>query len=337
MRIIYAICWLTAFTFLSVSVASAQTNREKALELYGKGEYKSAISLLKQTTKSDVSDADSWYLLGVSYLKTGKIKEAAKAFAKVVNLKPNEFQGYVGTAFVCMYDGKLSEARTAAQEALRLNAQSYEASYVLGVLSFRNGFYGAAYDNAVKTLKINPNYADAYLLKSEALTASFGQMLGTVSKTPLEKVELLKEAVTDLEKFISLSKDAEDLTDRQEKLDSLKFFAKHYEEPRNYPSSNSDSPSTATDDNSIPFKIKTKPRAEYTDSARRSGVSGTVRLLIGFAADGKIKHLLVIKSLESSLDKQALKAAQRISFEPAVKNGQPVSVVKYIEYSFSIY
>lgn len=336
MKFSYAFFWLPVLIGLSVSAIFAQNEREKALKFYEEGNYKSAINLLKQSAKSNSGDADVWYLLGASYMKTGKIGEAKKNFARVVKLKPEESQGYVGLAFVNIYDNKLYEAQTLAQKALQLNAQSYEAIYVLGVLSYRNGSYNGAYDNAVKTIKINPNYADAYLLKSEALTSSFGRLSGTVRKTPTERVELLKEAVTDLEKFISLSNTGEDLADSRERLESLKFFAKHYEEPRNQLPSGLD-PIPAADSDLTPLKITSKPSAEYTDSARRKGVSGMIRLLVGFPADGKVKHILVLKSLEASLDKQALKAAQKISFEPALKNGQPISVVKIIEYVFSIY
>lgn len=336
MKIFYTLLGLTVFFGLSVNSIFAQSEREKAVKFYEEGDYKSAISLLKQSAKSNSGDADVWYLLGASYMKTGKIGEAKKNFAKVVKLKPDGSQGYVGLAFVNIYDNNIDEARTLAQKALQLNAQSYEAIYVLGVLSYRNGSYNGAYDSAVKTIKINPNYADAYLLKSEALTSSFGQLSGTVRKAPTERVELLKEAVTDLEKFISLSNTGEDLADRQERLESLKFFAKHYEEPRNQSPSGLD-PMPVPDSGITPLKITSKPRAEYTDSARRKGVSGVIRMLVGFPADGKVKHILVLKSLETGLDKQAVKAAQKISFEPAVKNGQPISVVKVIEYVFSTY
>jgi len=62
-----------------------------------------------------------------------------------------------------------------------------------------------------------------------------------------------------------------------------------------------------------------------------------VRLLVGFPADKKIKHIIVLRGIGRDLNTQAIKAAQQIEFEPAMKDGQPISVVKTIEYNFAIY
>jgi TonB family protein len=66
-------------------------------------------------------------------------------------------------------------------------------------------------------------------------------------------------------------------------------------------------------------------------------VTGTIRLLVGFAADSKVKHILVVKPLGYGLDEEAVRAARQIKFIPSAKDGKPISVVKTIEYSFSIY
>jgi TonB family protein len=62
-----------------------------------------------------------------------------------------------------------------------------------------------------------------------------------------------------------------------------------------------------------------------------------VRLLVGFSADGTVRHILIVKPLGFGLNEQAVRAARGIKFEPATKDGKPVSVVKQVEYSFSIY
>jgi TonB family protein len=85
------------------------------------------------------------------------------------------------------------------------------------------------------------------------------------------------------------------------------------------------------------LKILSKPRPSYTDSARSKGISGTIRLLVEFSADGKIGSILVLQSLENGLDQEAVKAAGKIKFETQKQNGTPVSVVKTIEYSFMVY
>lgn len=84
-------------------------------------------------------------------------------------------------------------------------------------------------------------------------------------------------------------------------------------------------------------KITEKPRPSYTDAARANQVSGVVKLAIEFGADGELKYAFVFRALPHGLTENVFKVVPKIKFEPAVKNGKPVSAVKIIEYSFQIY
>lgn len=84
-------------------------------------------------------------------------------------------------------------------------------------------------------------------------------------------------------------------------------------------------------------KITQKPRPSYTDDARANLVSGIVKLAVEFGADGKLKYAFVFRTLPHGLTENSVKAAQKIKFEPAVKDDKPVSAIKIIEYSFQIY
>ena len=84
-------------------------------------------------------------------------------------------------------------------------------------------------------------------------------------------------------------------------------------------------------------KILSKPRANYTDAARQNQVQGKVVLRVTFAANGSIGAISVISGLGNGLTEQAIAAARGIRFEPAKRNGQPYSVTKPVEYSFTIY
>ena len=85
------------------------------------------------------------------------------------------------------------------------------------------------------------------------------------------------------------------------------------------------------------LKITSKPRASYTDEARKNQVTGMVRLVVEFGADGKIKAILPVLGLPDGLTEMCIEAAKKIRFEPAWKNEKPVPVVTTIEYSFSVY
>ncbi|MBS1797688.1 MAG: TonB family protein [Acidobacteria bacterium] len=86
-----------------------------------------------------------------------------------------------------------------------------------------------------------------------------------------------------------------------------------------------------------PVKILSKPRANYTDSARQAQVQGKVVLRVTFSANGSIGSISVISGLGNGLTEQAIAAARAIRFEPAKRGGVPYSVTKPVEYSFTIY
>jgi TonB family protein len=79
-----------------------------------------------------------------------------------------------------------------------------------------------------------------------------------------------------------------------------------------------------------------KEKAKYTDLARQNQIEGTVVLNVVFAADGRMTDFKVIRGLPDGLIDEAIKAAQVIRFEPAVKNGQRVSVRGNLEFSFNL-
>lgn len=84
-------------------------------------------------------------------------------------------------------------------------------------------------------------------------------------------------------------------------------------------------------------KIISKPIAKYTDLARQNNIQGTVLLRVTFNSNGTIGAISPVTSLPDGLTEQAIAAAKQMRFEPAKRNGQPVSVTKQIQYNFTIY
>jgi hypothetical protein len=54
-------------------------------------------------------------------------------------------------------------------------------------------------------------------------------------------------------------------------------------------------------------------------------------------ADGKMKYILPLVALPHGLTEEAIKAAKRIEFIPAMRNGQPVPYAIQIEYNFNLF
>lgn len=317
------------------SVFAQQTERERGVALYKQNDFGGAVASLKKATKADAADEQSWYYLGLAYLKNNETKSAIKALQKAVELKPGDAAARVGLAYAFLLRNNVNEAAEEARKAVQMNPKSSEAYYVSGVVASRYGSYAAAYDDADKAVKLNPNFAAAYLLKTEALIASFIKQTGTVMKPKQARGEMLDEAAQNLEKYLSLSPPNDETKFYAEYLESVKFFADHYNNSANQLPANTEIDAQPTAD-ATPFKITSKPRANYTERARNARISGTIELIVGFAADGKVKHILVVKPLGYGLDQEAVKAARGIKFQPPVKDGKPVSTVRRVQYNFSI-
>lgn len=84
-------------------------------------------------------------------------------------------------------------------------------------------------------------------------------------------------------------------------------------------------------------RITNRPEPQYTEEARANKVTGTVVLRAIFAFDGRVRAIRVFKGLPDGLSFEAVKAARRIKFIPAMVNGKPVSQYIQIEYNFHLY
>lgn len=76
----------------------------------------------------------------------------------------------------------------------------------------------------------------------------------------------------------------------------------------------------------------------YTTEAMRARIQGVVTLEVLVGADGTVKDVRVMKSLDraSGLDDQAIKTARQWRFRPAMYQGQPVPYLVIIEMTFNL-
>jgi TonB family protein len=75
---------------------------------------------------------------------------------------------------------------------------------------------------------------------------------------------------------------------------------------------------------------------EYTETARRDGLEGTVVLYTVVETDGMIRQARVTRSLRADLDQKAMEAVKQWQFRPGTKEGKPVRVVAAIEVTFRL-
>jgi TonB family protein len=84
------------------------------------------------------------------------------------------------------------------------------------------------------------------------------------------------------------------------------------------------------------LEIKAKPKPSYTKEARRNGIQGFVALKVLFSGRGKIARMRILKGLPAGLTENAIRAACKIEFKPAIKGGQPVGQWLTVEYVFRL-
>jgi TonB family protein len=84
-------------------------------------------------------------------------------------------------------------------------------------------------------------------------------------------------------------------------------------------------------------RVLSKPEPQYTEEARRSGITGTVMLRVVFSRTGEVTNIRAVQPLGGGLTEKAIAAARQIRFVPARKNGQPVSMYLQLEYNFNLY
>jgi TonB family protein len=83
--------------------------------------------------------------------------------------------------------------------------------------------------------------------------------------------------------------------------------------------------------------INYREKAKYTEIARTNRVQGTVVLQAVFGSNGEMQNIRVIRGLPDGLTRKAIEATRKIKFDPATRNGKPVSVRGALEFSFNLY
>ncbi|MBD0325660.1 MAG: energy transducer TonB [Pyrinomonadaceae bacterium] len=83
-------------------------------------------------------------------------------------------------------------------------------------------------------------------------------------------------------------------------------------------------------------QILSKPDPAYTLEARRNGTQGTVVLRVLLSSSGRVTSVKVLEELPDGLTENAVKAACRISFKPALKDNRAVAQYIMVKYGFIV-
>jgi TonB family protein len=323
----------------------AQTNISpevgRGVELIRRGEMRAATDALRAVTRNNQNDADAWHYLGIALNRQNETREARRSFERALRLRPDFAAARVGLAYTFLVGNNLREAERESRRALELDSRNVEAHYVLGVVYLRRNNPADAVREAEAAIAINNNFAAPFLLKSQALVSMIGQTLSAIadgdSPTEEERERIrsinqprYSDAAASLERYLSLVPNATDVVVLRERLEALRFYAGLGDR------TNTERTIFRVNEVRVRYRLTGRPAAEYTDAARAVGITGTVRLRAVFSADGRVRHILPIKTLSHGLTEAAIDAARRIRFEPSMINGRPVSTFVILEYRFSL-
>jgi TonB family protein len=301
-----------------------------AVKLVREGESQKAVDFLKNAVKTNKTDGEAWYYLGIVYLQLSDLKKATDAFKKAVEMRPDlAAQAQAGYAYALVLRNKLDSAAMAANRALHIDPKNVEALYTLAIVDLRKGAKDEAIQKADAIVAIKPDFAGAYLLKSQALVSySGGVLYPNPNQSKDERLVDYKSAAEALEKYLALETDPRAAQPWKEQLETLKFYLGEKKGTNEI---------FLGRDVTTKVKLISKPEPVYTQAARNEQIVGTVVLKCVFAGDGTVKHILVVQSLPNGLTQQSIAAAKKIRFIPATRNGQPVSMWMQLEYNFNLY
>jgi TonB family protein len=82
--------------------------------------------------------------------------------------------------------------------------------------------------------------------------------------------------------------------------------------------------------------LTSKTEPEYSESARRAKLSGTVLLYVQISPEGKATNIHVVKMLGLGLDQKAMEAVKQWQFKPGMNVDRPVTVEATVEVNFRL-
>lgn len=300
---------------------------DRGVQLFVGGNYQQAVEVLRKAAKTHREEYDLWYYLGLSQIRTNDLKNATTSFETALRLQPKSSAAQAGIAHTLVLRNKLSDALRAAKETLVLNPESADAHYVLGVIQLRNGHAEDAVKEAEEALKRDPDIAVAYLLKSQALVRFVaGVTVDTFNETKDQRIQRYGQAEAALREYLRRVPNSPQKATWEEQLAAMHAVSNPLQ-----------AGIVSSKEVTTKARVLNKPEPIYTGRARANQVTGTVILRGVFMADGTVKHIFVVNALPDGLTEEAIKAARRIKFVPATKDGKPVSMWMQLEYNFNLY
>jgi len=329
--------------------AQALDDFERGKQLLAQGDAKGAAAALKLAAERRKTDADAWYAYGPSLGRVNKRKDARKVFERAVKLRPDWATARASLAYTLILLNKASEAEREAERALSLDPKSADAHFVMGNLRYLGDDFKRAAAEAETALSITPDFPAAAFLYGDSLINIYIVEGGRQSErnpmppgagedvrrrvfesreAALEPIKARMRETADRLDTFAMTRAAAEAESMRELAASLRLYGRMGGENQAF-----FRPTELTQKALITYK----PEPGFTEQARKNNTTGTVRLRAVLGADGRARHIAVIKRLPDGLTEKCIAVARRIRFTPASIDGAPVSQYVVLEYNFNIY
>jgi tetratricopeptide (TPR) repeat protein len=158
--------WRTSVTLfehaLTVTSRNVVAHNNLGACLLNEGNVAAAESHFAEAVRLRPGYLDAVLNLGISYERQGRTNDAFELVQRAAQMRPSP-QAEYDLARLLFQQGKLVEAESHYQSALKLKPEFAEAWYHLGVLHTRQGRPEAAAQDYVAALRANPAFAQAHL------------------------------------------------------------------------------------------------------------------------------------------------------------------------------
>jgi TonB family protein len=169
---------------------------------------------------------------------------------------------------------------------------------------------------------LDKTYPRAYLLKTQIKLAKL--LIDKQTENLQAREKLFSEAVADFDLYLKYSQlEKEDYRILQKA--SLDFFRLYFLEKK-----------VKTNNFKSELRILKQPKPIYPKTEKSNGVSGVVKLLVEFRADGKVGNVFVLNGINKDLDENAIAAAKSIVFKPNVSENMNVTEVRLLDFAFGV-
>jgi len=147
----------------------ARHEYEKGLGTLAKNEAAESVRHFLKAVQVFPEYYEAFYHMGVAETRQGHLGEAMPAFQKAIDLSGGRYAwADFGIGYLQYLEGKSEEAVTTIQRGLEIDANSPDGYLFLGMALLRLNRLEEAEKSAREALLRNPNFAQAYLVLSDA-------------------------------------------------------------------------------------------------------------------------------------------------------------------------